>query len=76
LDKKCSVHLTLLLDFCFVSEDMGGANQVEPNKSLVAKPQSDWNSRDGAGISNPDDEHKPGEFEHSESRFEVEPGKG
>ncbi|KAI5593108.1 hypothetical protein BDE02_04G196900 [Populus trichocarpa] len=56
------------------SEDMGGANQVEPNKSLVAKPQSDWNSRDGAGISNPDDEHKPGEFEHSESRFEVEPG--
>jgi len=55
---------------------MGGANQVEPNKSLVAKPQSDWNSRDGAGISNPDDEHKPGEFEHSESRFEVEPGKG
>jgi hypothetical protein len=64
------------LDFCFVSEDMGGANQVEPNKSLVAKPQSDWNSRDGAGISNPDDEHKPGEFEHSESRFEVEPGKG
>ncbi|KAI5593115.1 hypothetical protein BDE02_04G196900 [Populus trichocarpa] len=57
------------------SEDMGGANQVEPNKSLVAKPQSDWNSRDGAGISNPDDEHKPGEFEHSESRFEVEPDK-
>ncbi|KAI9397084.1 hypothetical protein POPTR_004G230100v4 [Populus trichocarpa] len=59
-----------------LSSDMGGANQVEPNKSLVAKPQSDWNSRDGAGISNPDDEHKPGEFEHSESRFEVEPGKG
>ncbi|KAL9353687.1 hypothetical protein Peur_051657 [Populus x canadensis] len=57
-----------------LSSDMGGANQVEPNKSLVAKPQSDWNSRDGAGISNPDDEHKPGEFEHSESRFEVEPG--
>ncbi|RQO89751.1 hypothetical protein POPTR_004G230100v4 [Populus trichocarpa] len=58
-----------------LSSDMGGANQVEPNKSLVAKPQSDWNSRDGAGISNPDDEHKPGEFEHSESRFEVEPDK-
>ncbi|XP_034891263.1 B3 domain-containing transcription factor VRN1 isoform X3 [Populus alba] len=57
------------------SADMGGANQVEPNKSLVAKPQSEWNSRDGAGISDPDDEHKPGEFEHSESRFEVEPDK-
>ncbi|KAG5229390.1 B3 domain-containing transcription factor [Salix suchowensis] len=52
----------------------GGANQVEPSESLVAKPQSDWNSKDGAGISTPDDEHKPGKFEHSESRFEVKPG--
>ncbi|KAJ6711208.1 TRANSCRIPTION FACTOR B3-DOMAIN FAMILY-RELATED [Salix purpurea] len=50
-----------------LSSDTGGANQVEPS-------QSDWNSKDGAGISNPDDEHKPGKFEHSESRFEVKPG--
>ncbi|KAJ6427819.1 hypothetical protein OIU84_023259 [Salix udensis] len=56
-----------------LSSDSGGANQVEPSESLVAKPQSDWKSKDGAGISNPDDEHKPGKFEHSESRFEVKP---
>ncbi|KAJ6394981.1 hypothetical protein OIU77_024070 [Salix suchowensis] len=56
-----------LLAFCFVSAYTGGANQVEPS-------QSDWKSKDGAGISNPDDEHKPGKFEHSESRFEVKPG--
>ncbi|KAB5574513.1 hypothetical protein DKX38_001707 [Salix brachista] len=57
-----------------LSSDTGGANQVEPSESLVAKPQSDWKSKDGAGISTPDDEHKPGKFEHSESRFKVKPG--
>ncbi|KAG5229402.1 B3 domain-containing transcription factor [Salix suchowensis] len=28
----------------------GGANQVEPSESLVAKPQSDWNSKDGSCV--------------------------
>ncbi|CAK7357226.1 unnamed protein product [Dovyalis caffra] len=65
IKSMCSLMLT------HVHDKEGSANQVEPNKSSVAEPQSDWNSEDGAVISIPDDE----ELEHSGSRFKFEPGK-